>query len=280
VIGAAGHHAGHGDAGPLSLDAVLIALAALAVLLYAGAMWRSRRAGRGWPVRRLVLWTAGVGTAAICVVGPLATAGHDSFVAHTWAHLLGGMLAPLLLVLAMPVTLTLRSLAVTPARRLSRLLRSGPGRFVTHPVTALVVSAGGLWLLYFTPALNWMQASPLVHVLVQAHLLVAGFLFTAAVIDVEPRPHPSGRVLLVVVLVLAMASHSVLAKFLYAYPPAALPAADVRQGAELMFSLGGLIEAVVITIFCARWYTAAGRARTSGLARSRASRSRSARNAV
>ncbi|MRG60260.1 cytochrome c oxidase assembly protein [Agromyces sp. CFH 90414] len=245
------------------MELIVVAAAASAIAAYATGVVVSRRRGRPWPWPRPALWTAGVVLAAISAAGPLASAAEASFVAHMWAHLLGGMLAPLLLVLAAPVTLALRTLHVTPARRLSRLLRSGPARFVAHPVTALALSSGGLWLIYRTPVFEAMHADPLLRLVVHAHLLVAGCLFTAAIVGLDPRPHPSRRTLLAIVLVIAVASHGILAKHLAADPPAAVPADDAQAGAQLMYSLGGWVEAAVILVFCAQWYRAAGRRRAS-----------------
>jgi hypothetical protein len=92
-----------------------------------------------------------------------------------------------------------------------------------------------------------------------AHLLFAGYLFTAAVIGLDPAPHRPSRVVTAVVLVLAMASHSILAKYLYANPPGAVPMAQAQDGAQLMYYAGAWIEAAIIVIFCAQWYRAAGR---------------------
>lgn len=249
----------HAHGGGVPLEPMLLLLAAAGVLVYAGAAAVSRRRGRPWPAHRVVLWTTGVACAASAVVGPLADAARSSFTAHTVAHLLAGMLAPILLVLAAPVTLALRTLSTTPARRLSRVLRSGPARLLSHPVTATAISAGGMWLLYRTPLLEAMHAAPLLHVLVHAHVLLAGCLFTAAVIGVDPRPHPPARTTQVIALVVAMSSHAILAKQLYARPPAFLDPADVRAGAELMSTAGGWLEAAVLVVFCAQWYRAAGR---------------------
>jgi putative membrane protein len=63
----------------------------------------------------------------------------------------------------------------------------------------------------------------------------------------------------VIALVVAMSSHAILAKQLYARPPAFLDPADVRAGAELMSTAGGWLEAAVLVVFCAQWYRAAGR---------------------
>ncbi|WP_309068790.1 cytochrome c oxidase assembly protein, partial [Microbacterium sp.] len=101
-------HGGGGGAG--TLDLVLLGLAVLAVVVYASGMVTSRRQGRAWSTDRLGLWTVGIAAATATVVGDLAEKAHDDFVAHMGAHLAAGMLAPLLLVLAAPVTLALRTL--------------------------------------------------------------------------------------------------------------------------------------------------------------------------
>ena len=251
-------HGSHASGVPV-LDVAVLALAALGVVVYVTSAVASRANGRPWPRHRSVLWCAGVAAGAASVVGPLAAAAHDDFVAHMAAHLLAGMVAPLLLVLAAPVTLALRALAATPARRVSRMLRSTPARIVSHPVTAGIVSAGGLWVIYLTPVLDAVRADPLAHLLVHAHLLAAGYLFTAAIIGLDPRPHPSPRAMAVTVLVATMAAHSILAKYLYAHPPVGYEQASVEAGAQLMYYGGAWIEGTVVVVFCAQWYRAAGR---------------------
>jgi putative membrane protein len=250
-IGAHAHGSGS------SLDMILFVVAGIAIGGYVVGILGSRARGRPWPLHRAILWFGGVVLATATLVGPLARAAHGDFVAHTWAHLLGGMLAPVLLVLAAPGTLALRTLAVTPARRLSRLLRSGPVRFIAHPVTATIISAGGLWLLYLSPVYGWMQADPLLHLGVQVHLLLVGCLFTAAVIGIDPRPHPSPRALVAALLVAAVASHGILAKHLYAHPPSSVTASTAAEGAQVMYYAGAWIEAAIIVVFCAQWYRAA-----------------------
>jgi putative membrane protein len=263
-------HAPHSPTDAPIVEVLVLLLAAGAVAVYFTGVIVAHRRGRGWPLWRALCWCAGIASATASVVGPLAAAAHDSFVAHMTAHLLAGMLAPLLLVVAAPVTLALRGLAPTPARRVSRLLRSIPARVVAHPITAAALSTGGLWAIYRSPILPAMQASPLVHVLVHGHLLLAGYLFTAAVIGVDPRPHPVPRPFVAAVLVLSMAAHGILAKHLYADPPAGFAVGDVREGAQLMYYAGAWLEAVVIVIFCAQWYRAEGAARRRRGARSSA----------
>ncbi|WP_201291435.1 cytochrome c oxidase assembly protein [Arthrobacter zhaoguopingii] len=239
-----------------------------ALMLYLAAAAGSRRAGRPWPVNRSVLWSTGVGAAALGFLGPVP----GSFPAHMSAHLLVGMAAPLLLVLAAPVTLALRTLAVGRARRLSRLLRSPPLRLLAHPVPAGVLNTGGLWLLYTTPAAE-VLGSGAGHAAVQLHFLLAGCLFTNAIIGVDPNPHRAGFALRTAVLLAALAGHGILAKYLYAYPPPGVPAGQAETGASLMYYGGALVETALITVFCAQEYARAHRGGrgAGGLVSSRAS---------
>ncbi|MEV6491315.1 cytochrome c oxidase assembly protein [Actinoplanes sp. NPDC051633] len=223
------------------LAAVLLAAAAA----YLTAVVVVRRAGGWWPWWRVLCW----GTGTIAAVAVLLRPAHD-FTAHMAGHLTLGMAAPLLLVLAAPVTLALRALPVRAGRAVSRVLGSPPARFVTHPVTAAVLDAGGLWLLYTTG----LHAS--VNPIVPAHVLAAGYLLTAAVIGVDPAPRRPGRPVRAVVLIAFLAAHGILAKYVYAHPPAGVPAAAAEAGAQLMYYGGDLIHLAVIAIFCHQWYTA------------------------
>ena len=115
------------------------------------------------------------------------------------------LLAPLLLVLSAPVTVALRGLPVAWARRLSRVLSTPYVRVVSHPVVAGLLNIGGLWLLYTTPLHAWMHASAVGHLLVHVHVLLAGWVFTAAILQVDPAPHPHGHPLRAGVLVAFLA---------------------------------------------------------------------------
>jgi putative membrane protein len=226
-----------------------------AVGYLAGTVAVHLRAGR-WPARRTASWFAGLACASAAVTGPLADRAHHDFAAHMVGHLLLGMAAPLLLVLAAPVTLALRALPTRRARLLSRLLRSGPARLLTHPVTAAALNAGGLWILYTTSLYQQMAHHPWPHLLMHTHVLVAGYLFTAAIIGVDPAPHRPGHRLRAAVLVAFLAAHGMLAKHLYAHPPPGVPEAQAQAGGQLMYYGGDLLDLILIAIFCWQWYAA------------------------
>lgn len=238
------------------LDVLAALLLGLGAGGYAAALWAARRRGR-WPVHRTVLWGLGLAAAGAAVVGPLADAAHGSFPAHMLGHLLLGMVAPLCLVLAAPVTLALRALPVARARVLSRVLRSGPVRVLTHPVVAAGLSAGGLWVLYGTQLYALTHTSVVVHLLVHAHVLMSGCLFTASVAGVDPDPHRAPFAVRGAVLVGYLAAHSVLAKWLHGHPPPGVDAGEARAGALLMYYGGDAVHVALLVVFFAQWYAAA-----------------------
>lgn len=238
------------SAGPLS-GVLLVAAAA-----YLTGVVAVRRRGGWWPPGRSACWAAGLTVAAAALLGPLAAGAHHDFTAHMGVHLLLGMIAPLLLVLAAPITLAMRALPVRHARRLARLLRGGPVRILVHPVTAALLNGGGLWLLYTTGLYRAMAGNSWLHLLVHAHIVAAGYLFTAALIGVDPAPHRPGRRTRAIALIGFLAAHAILAKHLYGNPPAGVPAGDARAGAQLMYYGGDLVDLVLIAVFCREWYHA------------------------
>jgi len=247
------HHA-H-TAGTSPWDALLVLALLAAAAGYALALWRNRHRSP-WPVHRTVLWYAGLACAAAATSGPLAAAAATSFTAHMAGHVLLGMLAPLLLVLAAPVALVLRALPVAQARSFGRVLGGTPVRVLAHPVIALVLDAGGLWLLYGTDLFHLAHRSSAVGFAVHAHVLLAGCLLTAALVAPPPRHHLASLRVRVVVLGVFVAVHSALAKWLYAHPPTGVAPQDGRTGAQLMYYAGDVVDVALMVLLVAGWYSA------------------------
>ncbi|WP_328464730.1 cytochrome c oxidase assembly protein [Actinoplanes sp. NBC_00393] len=179
----------------------------------------------GWSRWRAAAFQAGC---LVLLVG-LALPAH-TMTEHMRGHLLIAMIAPLGLVLGAPVTLLLRTLPVSAARRLSRLLRSRPARFVAHPVTALALVIGGLPLL----ALPSAHAHPLI----TAHFVLAGCLFAWVIAGPDPAPHRPSVPVRLILLGLAIAAHAVFSQVLYA----TATTDDQRTAATLMYYGGDLAE--------------------------------------
>ncbi|MFD5213903.1 cytochrome c oxidase assembly protein [Microbacterium sp. NPDC058345] len=249
----------HGlSAGAGSIQWVFALPYLLAVGGYLAAMSIDRRRGRRWPPARCVNWVAGCTAALVGVMAPLVVPGASLFVGHMAAHLLVGMLAPLLLVLGAPISLALRTLDVVPARRLSRILRSAPVRLLTIPAVAAALNVGSLAALYLTP-LHSLAQVPLYHLVLMGHFLIVGCLFTAAIVPVDPSPHRSSIRIRVVVLVLTLAAHAVLAKLIYAYPPSGVGVGEAETAAQLMYYGGDAVDLVLLFLLFAQWYRATGR---------------------
>jgi putative membrane protein len=259
MLASAGHHGNARtdvDAWAL-LEGAALATVGIAAVLYGLALWTSRHRSP-WPADRAVCWFAGVLCAALAL-GPIARAAHESFTAHMVGHLLLGMLAPLLLVLGAPVTLALRALPVDDARALARVLRSRAVRWVTHPIVAALVNAGGLWLLY-----GWdggrlfalMHGSAIVHAVVHLHVFLAGYVFTASIVGRDPDPHRASLAMRAAVLVGFIAVHSMLAKWLYGHPPSGVDAVDAQVGSQVMYYGGDVVDVTLLVLLGLGWFAA------------------------
>ncbi|KUH40467.1 hypothetical protein ATE80_01885 [Streptomyces kanasensis] len=250
------------------------AAAVLATVAYLWAAARLRRRGDAWPRARDAWFACGGAALAWAAVGGLPG---GPFTAHMTQHLVVGMAAPLLFVLARPFTLALRVLPPGPARRrLLALLHSGPAGLLLLPPATALLDVGGLWVLYRTDLFATTQRETLPHVLVHVHVLAAGMLFTLAVCRLEPVRRPWGLALRGGTLLAAGGAHAVLAKSLYAAPPpgTAYALADLRTGAQLMYYGGDLVEVALAVTLAVQWYTATGRARARALRRERSARIR------
>lgn len=220
----------------------------LAVAGYAAAAWRLLSRGDLWPPARMLAFLGG--GLAVTAAAPIG----GGFTAHMTQHLLIGMLAPLLFVLGRPVTLAFRALRPGRARRgLLRVVRSGPAGWLVFPPVAALLDVGGLWVLYRTPLFAATHRYEWLHALVHLHVLIAGTLFTTAVLQLEPLRRRYGLVLRGTTLVLAGAAHAVLAKLLYLDGP------SFARGAELMYYGGDAVELALAVAMAAAWYRASGR---------------------
>jgi putative membrane protein len=256
-------HAGH--AAPLDplawLPAVLVVTLGCAVYLVGVLGYRSRR-GRSWSPWRTASWFAGAALVALAVSPALAAAGDAR--SHMVQHLLLGMLAPLGLVLGSPVTLLLGATPPYVGRAVAGALRNRVFHVVGHPVAAAVLNVGGMFALYLTPLYAATADSALVHHLVHAHFLAAGYLFTWSIAGPDPAPRRPGIATRVVVLVLAAGAHSYLGKLLYARAGelprgAGHTVGEMEVAAQWMYYGGDVAELLLAAALFAVWYRPAGR---------------------
>ncbi|QTC40589.1 cytochrome c oxidase assembly protein [Bacillus sp. V3] len=227
-----------------------------ALILYVWAVIYTNRRYKKWPLYRTVFWSAGIFLAVAAVAGPLAEKAHHDFQAHMLGHLFLGMLAPLLMALAAPMMLTLRTLPRDKARKLSLLLKSRQLKVLIDPFFALFLNIGGLWLLYTTSLYSAMHENILLHIFIHLHVFLAGYLFTVSLIYIDPIPHRKSYAYRAAALLSALAAHGILSKIIYARPPQGIPAGQAEAGSMLMYYGGDAIDIILIFILCLQWYKA------------------------
>ncbi|MCI3927822.1 cytochrome c oxidase assembly protein [Streptomyces sp. AN091965] len=252
-------HTGPGHGGTGAFGPVAATLALLTAFAYLLAAARLRRRGDAWPRHRDASFAAGSTALAYALTGPLPG---GPFTAHMSQHLTLAMAAPLLLVLARPFTLALRTLPPGPARR--ALLATARSRLVTWllfpPLTA-VWDLGGLWLLHRTGLLATSHHQPLLNAAIYVHVLVAGSLFTFTVCQLDPVRHRWSPAWRGTTVLAAGWAHAVLAKSLYTAPPpgTTFTPTDLHTASQLMYYGGDLAEIALATVLATQWYATTGR---------------------
>jgi len=243
---------------------LVLTLVVAAQIAYLLGLQRQWRRGRPWSFWRLLALLAGTSMVLFAISPPVMLHAHQDLRGHMLQHLLLGMFAPLLLVLAAPVSLLLRTLPTAGARALVAVLRSGPLRLLAHPLTALLLNLGGMYLLYLTPLYAASLGSPALHWLVHWHFLAAGCLFTWAILaGPDPAPHAARAWVRLGVLFVAMAAHATLAKLMYGFgwPRGTHHGLEeIQAAAQLMYYGGDLAEMLLLGLLFARWGRRRGRA--------------------
>jgi len=234
---------------------------------YGAAVALLRRRGARWPAVRS--WAMAGALAALAVGLASGLAGYESslFSAHAGQHLLLGMIAPLLVVLAAPVTLALRVAPPTWRPRLHRVLRHPVLGSLAHPVVGWTLFGGTLVALYLTPLYELSLRNDLVHGWLHLHLFAAGFLFYWPLVGADPLPRRPDHLIRLLAVVVAVPFHAFVAvALLTTNSPLAMDwyrqttgrsaqevLADQRTGAGLLWVAGELLSVAAIGIVVARW---------------------------
>jgi putative copper resistance protein D len=183
---------------------VLAVGSVVALVVYLLAVVRLRRTGVRWPWWRTLAWVAG--TASLFAVTGTWTNGYSMmlFSVHMTQHMILSLITPLLLLVASPVTLALRTLprgkggAGVPRALLLNALHSRFGRFVASPLFTVPLFIASLYGVYFTPLFDALMSNPIGHQFMLAHFVVTGLLFFGPIVAQDPWPrtlsHP-GRML-------------------------------------------------------------------------------------
>lgn len=215
--------------------------------------------GKRWPIIRCCLWLLGWACIGSTFVGPIADQALHHFLFHMIGHILIGMLAPLLLVLARPMTLLFNILPVKYARRLTTVLKSWPFKVLSDPTVTAVLNIGGLVVLYKTELFSLMHDHFILASLIHLHMFLAGFAFTFSILCMDPIAHKRSFTYRAIVLILAIAAHGVLSKYMYAHPPLGVSQKEAELGAMLMYYGGDVIDLGLVYFLCQEWYRVRGR---------------------
>ncbi|WP_445156917.1 cytochrome c oxidase assembly protein [Halomonas sp. E14] len=234
-----------------------LALACLVTVAYLLAARRQRRLGNPWSHWRSAFFVLGSLLVILALAPPMMSRAHHDLNSHMALHLVLGMLAPLAWVLAAPVTLLLRALPQAAARRVAAWLGSVPVRVVSHPLSALLLNIGGMYLLYLTPLYALSLHHALLHHWVHLHFLVAGYLFCWAILAApDASPHRLSLHFRLGVLFLSMAAHALLGKLMYGYHwprGTGHSVAEIQAAAQWMYYGGDLAELLLAVALLALW---------------------------
>ncbi|WP_307089824.1 cytochrome c oxidase assembly protein [Sphingomonas faeni] len=233
----------------------LVLLGLLTLLYVGGVVYQTRVARRGWSRWRTAAWGAGAAVLALGLMPQYLPFPAGDFRQHMLQHMLLGMLAPLGLVMAAPITLTLRTAPAPFGRAIVRVLRWRPIRLWANPVTALVLNLGGMAGLYFTPLYMAMMTHAVLHYLVHFHFVAAGCLYVWVIAGPDPAPHRLSVPARLVVLGAAVVIHAIMAQMLYAgwFVTIPVPPHQLRRGAELMYYGGDITEMLLALAMVSSW---------------------------
>jgi putative copper resistance protein D len=129
-------------------------------------------------------------------------------------HMTVSMAVPILLVLAAPVTLALRTLkprhdnTLGPRELLLDLVHSRYLAVIGNPIVAAVIFFGSLIVFYFSPLFELALRTHTGHVLMTVHFLLAGYLFAWVLVGIDPGPRRWPPVFLLVILFGTISFHA------------------------------------------------------------------------
>ena len=254
-----------------SPDLLWIVITALLLVGYLLGVRRMRQRGDSWPVGRTIWWVAGCLALAFVTSGGPAAYGRVAFSTHMLQHMLLTMAVPPLLVLGAPVTLAMRSLT---ARRdgsrgarewLMAVVHSRYLAVVGHPLVAAVLFAGSLIVFYYSPLFELALRTHVGHELMMFHFLGTGYLFSSALIGVDPGAHRPAYPLRLILLLATMAFHAFFGVALMqgtqllapdwfaALDPTADLLADQQEGGDIAWGIGEVPTLVLVLGVAVAW---------------------------
>jgi len=197
-----------------NFDLIWMLICAFGVFFYLAGVWRLHKRGDAWPIYRTVLWVAGLALLFYITNGGVNVYEKYLFSAHMGAHMVLGMMVPVLLVPGAPITLALRS--IRKRHDSSRgvrewimlLVHSRYFAVLAHPVVAAVLFAASLWVFYYSSLFRWATTDHIGHQWMIIHFLLTGYIFVQSLIGIDPGPVRPPYPIRLLVLLATMAFHA------------------------------------------------------------------------
>jgi len=197
-----------------NFDLIWMLFCAFALFFYLAGVWRMKKRGDDWPVLRTVLWVAGILLLFYITNGGVNLYEKYLFSIHMLAHMTLGMMVPVLLVPAAPITLALRAIRKRDdgsrgAREWIMLAtHSRYFGFLSRPIVSALLFVASLWVFYYSPLFRWATTDHIGHQWMIIHFLLTGYLFVNSLIGIDPSPHRAPYPLRLLVLLATMAFHA------------------------------------------------------------------------
>lgn len=196
-------------------NGLFLSLLVLMVALYIKGVVTLSRRGDKWPVSRTIFFALGISVADFAVNGGLGVYSHVAFSFHMVAHMALATLAPIGIALGAPITLALRTLPIGRGAHergirgyALALLHSRYSRIITHPIVAMLIFDISMFALYFTDLFSWLMGYHFGHFFMEMHFFIAGFLFFAAIMGIDPIPNKLPFIGRIVIIFAAMSIHA------------------------------------------------------------------------
>jgi cytochrome c oxidase assembly factor CtaG/putative copper export protein len=197
-----------------NFDLIWMLFCAFALFFYLAGVWRMKKRGDDWPVLRTVLWVAGILLLFYITNGGVNLYEKYLFSIHMLAHMTLGMMVPVLLGPAAPITLALRAIRKRDdgsrgAREWIMLAtHSRYFGFLSRPIVSALLFVASLWVFYYSPLFRWATTDHIGHQWMIIHFLLTGYLFVNSLIGIDPSPHRAPYPLRLLVLLATMAFHA------------------------------------------------------------------------
>jgi cytochrome c oxidase assembly factor CtaG/putative copper export protein len=255
-------------------DLIYGTLAIALAVLYLLGVRRLKARGDAWPVGRTIAWLCGCAVLLFATSSGVGRYSPAMFSIHMVSHMMLNMLAPILLVLGGAMTLALRALPAAgkdnppgPREWIVAFVHSPLARVLTHPVVALVLFVGSYYVLYFSGLFDSALDLHWAHLAMNAHFLLAGYVFYWAVIGIDPTPRrlPSvGKLAMVFASmpfhaffgVVLMNMQQIIGDRFYrslALPWVLDPLSDQRLGGGIAWAAGEVPLLVVVVALLVQW---------------------------